>query len=186
MCKCVDVNMGTNQRKTTIRNIWYDYQLTTKEFIDIDTCLVQEIIELWECGIRTIECCCGHNKVDGYIAVVENPDTMDKMKLLGYVQYPHPELNAIYYPRSTKSKFHVTLDGYNNMNQEEKTEFQKYIMQDLIQLSAEYRNNWAAFSLYLENEKAEGKFEFRLVVQDNHKCYIHPTGKDGKTFDFEI
>lgn len=40
---------------------------------------------------------------------------------------------------------------------------------------------------YLNSETQQGKTEFRLVTRDlgdgGTKIYIHPIGKDGKTFD---
>lgn len=72
------------------------------------------------------------------------------------------------------------------MTPEQEEKFKQRASQDLQILAAEYRNNWAAFSLYLDSENARGITEFRLVVNDSGKCYIHPLGKDGKTYDFEI
>lgn len=53
------------------------------KWVCIDTCLVQEIAELWYLDIETIECCCGHNKNVGYILVSEKHKK--KMTQLGYI-----------------------------------------------------------------------------------------------------
>lgn len=55
-----------------------------KVVVPVDPCLADEVRELWEMGIVTTGCCCGHNlkKYDPYIGVRE--DFIPKMKELGY------------------------------------------------------------------------------------------------------
>lgn len=50
---------------------------------DIDACLVPEIVSLWAEGIRTLESCCGHGRISGYIAVPD--EHIEQMRGLGYV-----------------------------------------------------------------------------------------------------
>lgn len=52
--------------------------------VSIDACLVDEIKILWEKGIKTAGCCCGHGEVQGYIHVED--ENIQQMKDLGYVQ----------------------------------------------------------------------------------------------------
>jgi len=47
-----------------------------------DKCLATEIKILNDMGIKTIGCCCGHQKHPGYIQVV--PEHTEKMETLGY------------------------------------------------------------------------------------------------------
>lgn len=54
-------------------------------WVCIDICICQEIAELWNSGIPTYESCCGHNKKEGYIMVLEKD--IDKMKKLGYKEH---------------------------------------------------------------------------------------------------
>ncbi len=56
--------------------------------IDVDRCLADEIIDLWKAGIRTYGCCCGHNKIQGYINVDE--EDFSKAQALGYEKYVFP------------------------------------------------------------------------------------------------
>lgn len=56
-----------------------------KERISVDACLADEIRHLWEQGIRTTGCCCGHGIMLGFIEVVE--DDIAKMENMGYVHY---------------------------------------------------------------------------------------------------
>ena len=55
----------------------------------VDTCLANEIEELWKKGIRTMGCCCGHGRHLGMIQVL--PEDAKKMVALGYEFYIYPE-----------------------------------------------------------------------------------------------
>ena len=56
------------------------------KYVSIDKCLIKEIIDLWEKGIKTTGCCCGHGKNEPFIGV--DFEDIEKMKKLGYkVQY---------------------------------------------------------------------------------------------------
>jgi len=79
MCNCVDVDIGS-----------YDNQICLNapehmnyKFLCIDKCLIDEIKYLWSLGIKTTGCCCGHNKIEGFIGV--EFDDIPKMKALGYI-----------------------------------------------------------------------------------------------------
>jgi len=56
---------------------------------DVDMCLVPEINSLNAQGIKTIGCCCGHNKKYGYIQVT--PNDCEKMEKLGYIRQPEKD-----------------------------------------------------------------------------------------------
>lgn len=58
----------------------------TKNGISVDGCLVAEVGKLVNGGIKTIGCCCGHGRAQGYIQVA--PESVDDMKKLGYEQLP--------------------------------------------------------------------------------------------------
>ena len=54
-----------------------------RKYVSVDKCLLPEILKLWEQGIITTGCCCGHGNIDkSYIDVIF--DDIEKMKLLGY------------------------------------------------------------------------------------------------------
>lgn len=53
-----------------------------KKTVSIDRCLLYEVSLLWERGIKTTGCCCGHGKAPAYISVKE--EFTDVMKRLGY------------------------------------------------------------------------------------------------------
>ena len=51
--------------------------------VAIDKCLLPEILKLWEMGIKTTGCCCGHGRPDmAFVGVKE--EYIGKMKELGY------------------------------------------------------------------------------------------------------
>ena len=56
-----------------------------KTEVTVDACLADEILELWNQGIHTTGCCCGHGKILGFIGVID--EDIPKMKELGYNQY---------------------------------------------------------------------------------------------------
>lgn len=78
--------------KCLLKNIIIDEQHLYKiGQIEIDDCLVDEILHLWDIGIHTRGCCCGHQKQSGYIEV-ERTD-IPKMLELGYKVYKGKEYN---------------------------------------------------------------------------------------------
>lgn len=64
------------------------YNCDSKKYktnILVDECLADEIESLWNKGIRTAGCCCGHGKYLGFINVYQ--DDIEKMEHLGYQHY---------------------------------------------------------------------------------------------------
>ena len=74
----------------------------SQKLITVDGCLWQEILYLWQKGIETIGCCCGHHEnlaTDiGYIQVQEN--CIQKMIDLGYTAYVNEFGNTIFKPKT--------------------------------------------------------------------------------------
>lgn len=60
-----------------------------KETVLIDGCLTDEIKTLWNKGVKTTGCCCGHGRELGYIGVTD--DCIHKMYELGYQNYIFPD-----------------------------------------------------------------------------------------------
>ncbi len=85
MCKCNNIEIGSYENQTVLD--YPEWFKSEKEILScgIDNCLVDEIKDLWSQGIQTIESCCGHNKVQGYISVLE--DHAHLMVDLGYKLY---------------------------------------------------------------------------------------------------
>lgn len=89
MCNCVNVEMGSYDNQVAVPVPDYIELLMNapgqarRETVCIDACLFDEVKALWRVGITTTGCCCGHNKIQGYIGVVDGD--IHKMKALGYV-----------------------------------------------------------------------------------------------------
>lgn len=102
MCECKDVEIGSyanqislkcplHMQKYRERKVVKGYAYGIEShYISIDKCIANEIIQLWDLGITTTGCCCGHNKQDGYVGVIEND--ISKMIELGY----KPQKNILY------------------------------------------------------------------------------------------
>ena len=116
MCGCVNIEVGSHINEVSIEIPNSDYGHTMIQYIrnrqkvglsmdntiTMDACLKEEIIFLWNIGIKTGGCCCGHNVLNGMINVLDDSD-IEKMKKLGYeVQYnPHaPNYEYTFYPKS--------------------------------------------------------------------------------------
>lgn len=85
MCQCNNVDFGdfTNIVKLKVPQIYKDkFPNTKREYFYIDKCISDEVQSLWNLGIVTMASCCGHNKLDGDIAVSD--EFIPKMKELGY------------------------------------------------------------------------------------------------------
>ena len=61
---------------------WEDESQRQPMCVAIDKCLIHEVIDLWEKGIQTTGCCCGHGRVEAFIGVRE--EHIARMKEMGY------------------------------------------------------------------------------------------------------
>jgi hypothetical protein len=85
-CGCIGVEIGTYTNQIEVVPPPHMKAYYTKhggaQTICIDTCLVVEVWSLWKLGITTTGCCCGHNKMEGFIGVID--DDIPRMKAMGY------------------------------------------------------------------------------------------------------
>ncbi len=81
MCDCINVRIGSYDNQVILdKPIWS----SKEKGICVDRCLESEIKELWDKGIITTGCCCGHNvKPELAYIGVEN-EFIEKMKSMGY------------------------------------------------------------------------------------------------------
>jgi hypothetical protein len=79
MCSCVDIEIGSYQNQIVVHA---PAHMPKSNGYCLDRCIAEEIMELWIMGVTTTGCCCGHNKVEGYIGVID--EDIPKMKELGY------------------------------------------------------------------------------------------------------
>ncbi len=92
--------MGSYKRQTLMvmeRGKW-------RKTVNIDTCLVQEIAELWHKKIETVASCCGHNIDPGKkyktlaTIIVVKKDTV-KMEELGY-EHADKSMREMFYAKT--------------------------------------------------------------------------------------
>ena len=109
--KCKDISFGTGDCAYNIHLPWL---VDGKAMmVNIDKCLLPEIIRLWEMGIKTTGCCCGHWKEEPFIGV--RFEDIDKMKALGYKVCPNkfrPGDEDSFYPK-TILKYGDADKGFN-------------------------------------------------------------------------
>lgn len=83
---CIEIDYGTYD---CAYNIMLPYLVSDgsdkmePKTVAVDKCLLPEILKLWEAGIKTTGCCCGHGRNQPFIGVRE--EYIPQMKDLGYV-----------------------------------------------------------------------------------------------------
>lgn len=58
---------------------WSDRQNDT---ICLDACISDAILMLWENGVQTLGCCCGHNRMPPNVVIAESADGQRAIELL--------------------------------------------------------------------------------------------------------
>lgn len=87
MCDCIDVKVGSyDNQGIYLRPDFMKINKTND--ICLDKCIAKEIKFLWILGIFTTGCCCGHNKQQAHISVID--EDIFKMKILGYEKHHNP------------------------------------------------------------------------------------------------
>lgn len=85
MCKCINIEIQSYDNQTVLQYPkWFKSEKTVRS-AGIDNCILKEIKQLWRLRIQTVESCCGHNKAQGYITVLEKYS--NRMIELGYKLY---------------------------------------------------------------------------------------------------
>lgn len=113
MCKCENVDFGSYDAQVWIIDISAYPQMvkfresrgaSTDRGICLDACVADEVIKLWELGITTTGCCCGHNKLPAYIGVIDAD--IVRMKELGFIAQPNPNRAGedSFYPKDCQYK----------------------------------------------------------------------------------
>lgn len=93
-CTCVNVPMGSYKNQVVVNT-------PVGNRVGIDRCLMPDIRQLWNMGIKTVASCCGHGIAPGVISV--EPGFDGAMLELGYERMPvSPGQNyehSFYWPR---------------------------------------------------------------------------------------
>lgn len=79
---CPKVPFGSYENTIALPRPRHMYPTVRGDWITVDRCIADEVLELWQRGIWTLESCCGHGRTHGYIAVAA-VDAAD-MEMLGY------------------------------------------------------------------------------------------------------
>ncbi len=93
--KCIDVKEGTYNCAYNImlpyrvKFDWEDESKAETRTVAIDKCLLPEVLNLWEMGIKTTGNCCGHGQSDKSFIGVKD-EFIPKMKELGYTVWKNP------------------------------------------------------------------------------------------------
>lgn len=100
-CYCQNVEVGSYDNQVELpRPPHMPAPANAATTICIDACLEDEIQALWQRGITTTGCCCGHNRLPGYIGVIDADIPI--MKALGYRVRPNecrPHHEDSFYPK---------------------------------------------------------------------------------------
>ena len=106
--KCSDVSFQTYECSYRIylpwkcKFPWEDDSQKEEKLVAIDKCLLPEILKLWELGIKTTGCCCGHGDASkAFIGV--HPEYIKTMRTLGYKNYyneHNPECEDHFIPQT--------------------------------------------------------------------------------------
>jgi len=88
--KCDEIPFGTGYCSYAIYLPWkVNFNGGENKCVSIDKCLLPEIIQLWEMGIKTTGCCCGHGDYSKAFIGVRD-EYIDKMKEMGYKVWYNP------------------------------------------------------------------------------------------------
>jgi len=102
MCDCENIGFGT-----------FDNQIITVtpegKKVGIDKCIAKEIKYLWALNVKTMGCCCGHNKAKGSVAVAMKD--VEFMKKLGYQCLFIKDNNGKYREDIFETKTHRNKEG---------------------------------------------------------------------------
>lgn len=91
MCNCKDIEIGSHKNQVNLKNWW------NGKVVSVDACMESEIVYLWDKGVITTGSCCGHNKKEPMINVIEGHH--DKMVSLGYAYYLNTFNTLVYKPK---------------------------------------------------------------------------------------
>lgn len=117
---CTDIKFGTYDCAYNIMLPWLTKDPLSPNSplkpytVAVDKCLLPEIIRLWEMGIKTTGCCCGHGNQDmAFIGVI--PEHISRMKEMGYeVKFnPHRPSDQDSFCPKTELEYGSADKGFN-------------------------------------------------------------------------
>lgn len=132
VCRCINVEIGSYDNQ-----IWVHApsHMPKENGYCLDTCIAEEVMQLWMKGIETTGCCCGHGKAHPFIGVAEKD--IQKMRTLGYQgQYNpmRPGDEDTFYPLGYYSNTVLPPRPTLDYEQEFSAALQRQ-MEDMVQLN---------------------------------------------------
>ncbi len=103
--RCKDIGFGTYDCAYNIMVPWLcklpsePEEARKPKYIAVDKCMLPEILNLWEAGIKTTGCCCGHGREAPFISVA--PEFVERLESAGYVHavnMTNPDDNTCFFP----------------------------------------------------------------------------------------
>lgn len=83
-CNCKNIEVGSYSNQMWVHA---PAHMSKVNGYCLDRCIAEEVMILWQLGITTTGCCCGHGKAPPFIGVYL-ADT-DRMKAMGYLVIPN-------------------------------------------------------------------------------------------------
>lgn len=83
-CTCVNVEPGSYNNQMVVHA---PAHMPKEDGYCLDRCIAEEVMTLWQLGITTTGCCCGHGRVPPYIGVAD--EDIPRMKEWGYIVKPN-------------------------------------------------------------------------------------------------
>jgi hypothetical protein len=83
-CNCENVELGSYGNQMVVHA---PAHMLGKNSYCLDRCVAEEVMLLWQMGVTTTGCCCGHGKVPPYIGVAFSD--IPSMKKMGYQVKPN-------------------------------------------------------------------------------------------------
>ena len=111
LCNCNNVEPGTYANQIFVHA---PAHMPKDNGYCLDACIAEEVMILWQLGITTTGCCCGHGKVYPYIGVAG--EDIHTMKSYGYeVQYNpnRPGDEDSFVPRGREFALAILLEKLN-------------------------------------------------------------------------
>ncbi len=82
MCNCQSYNMGGGEVPEVVLYPKSKDIAGGRESVCVDACIAGAISHLWECGLQTLNSCCGHGKESPSVVVPESGDPHEYLSAL--------------------------------------------------------------------------------------------------------
>ncbi len=83
MCDCISYNRPEAHQTTPqvklvrLNPTQHRDQVETVKYVSVDACIARQVEALWNAGVETLSCCCGHGRRDPSV-IVDSPTAAAK------------------------------------------------------------------------------------------------------------